>query len=539
VAAATVAMVAVPQCLAYAAMAGLPPAYGLTTAIVPGFVAALVGRSPTVITGPTNTTSLLILGVVLPLTGLGGLTSDALRWVVTLTLLCGLLRFVVAWGGGTVLIRFLPESVLAGFIVGAGLLIAWMQVDESLGLPPVSAADARAEWVGLSAALSNNRPSWLAITVSLTSAFALTVGRQFTPRFPMALTVVAVGSLLAWLFGLDARSGLPLVSDRADLPSGWPPSALPILELGVMSQLLVPAVAIVVLGTLELVVTIRTEDPRADLKREIVAQGVANVAGAFATAFPASASLTRSVLLRMVQPTSRAAAAICALLILPILLFGSGAIGYIPQASLAGVLLVIAFTMVKQPALARIWHASPTSRVLFLVTFASTLVLPVAWAVFVGAGLGLLIHLKRTSAPRVRALTFDGDRLVPVEGGTSPSVVVLEISGAAHYAAIEPLLEQADQQLPRSARLVIVDLSHAHEFRFTALRALEWWATTLKRHGTEMRLAGVVDEVRDVLQGTKSPLEYEMWSPEPGRSALNSYQRALSGGGGHRSPHAG
>lgn len=529
---ATVALVAVPQCLAYSSMAGLPPAYGLATAIVPALVAALAGRSPTVVTGPTNTTSLLILGVVLPFLGPRGLAPEALQWVATLTLLCGVLRIVVAYGGGAVLIRFLPESVLAGFIVGAGILIGLMQMDEALGLPAVSAAGAWAELRGLAAAWAMSPgPSPLAIGVAVVSAAAVAIGQRVSPRLPVALAVVAGGALMAWILGLDASRGLPLVSDRAVVPSGWPPGAMPSFDLNVIGQLLLPAAAIVLLGTLELIVTIRAEDPRADLRREIAAQGLANVAGAFASAFPASASLTRSVLLRMGRPSSRAAAAMAALLILPVLLFGSGMIAHIPQASLSGVLFVIATAMVRQPALGRMWNASGVSRLLLVTTLVSTLVLPLAWAVFVGAGLGLVIHLVRTSTPRVRALSFKEDRLVPVEEGPDQSVVVLEISGAVHYAAAEPLIDQLQQQLPSAARLVIVDLSHAHEFRFTGLRALEWWAADLTRRGIEVRLAGVTPEVRDLLQGAESHLAYTMWDPEPGRSAWNSFHEAGRAGG--------
>jgi SulP family sulfate permease len=526
VAGATVALVAVPQCLAYSAMAGLPPAYGLATAIVPGLVAALAGRSPTVVTGPTNTTSLLILGVVLPFLGPRGLAPDALQWVATLTLLCGVLRFVVAYGGGAVLIRFVPESVLAGFIAGAGILIGLMQLDEALGLPPVSAAGARAELQGLYAMLTQNGgPSPLAIGVTLATAAALATGQRVSPRLPVALALILGGALMAWMLGLDASRGLPLVGDRAVVPGGWPPGAMPLMDVTVIGQLLLPAAAIVLIGTMELIVTIRAEDPRSDVRREIVAQGLANVAGAFASAFPASASLARSVLLRMGRPGSRAAAASAALLVLPVLLFGSGMVAYIPQASLAGVLFVIAAAMVRQPTLGRTWNASGASRLLLGATLVSTLVLPLVWAVFVGVGLGLVIHLARTSAPRVRALTFKDDRLVPVEEGQTPRVLVLEISGAVHYAAVEPFLEQVEQQLSPAVRLVIVDLTHAHQLRFTGLRALEWWAADLARRGIQLRLAGVSPEIRDLLTGSESHLDYTMWDPEPGRSAWNSFRQ--------------
>ena len=522
----TVALVAVPQCLAYATMAGLPPAYGLATAIVPALVAALAGRSPTVVTGPTNTTSLLILPVVLPFVTASGLEPGALAWVATLTLLCGVLRLVAAYGGGAVLLRYIPESVLTGFIAGAGILIALMQVDEALGLPAITAIGAAEEAAGLLAAVQGGAvPSGLAIAVTLASTVAVAAGQRYSPKLPVALAVVLGGAASAWAFGLDAADGLPLVGDRAAVPAGWPPIALPIFDPGVVAQLLVPALAMVLLGTLELIAAIRVEDPRADLRREIAAQGAGNVAGALTGCFPASASLTRSVLLRMGQPRSRLAAVVAALLIVPMLLFGSGLIAHIPLASLAGILFVIAGAMIRRPTLGRLWNASATSRLLLGVTLVATLVLPLAWAIFTGAGLGLVIHLARTGSPRVRALTFDDERLVPFEGRDA-DVAVLEVSGTVHYAAVEPLLEEMDRQLPPAARLVIVDLSHAHELRFTGLRALEAWADELEGRGIRVRLAGVTPEVGELLKGAGTHLPYTMADPIPGRSAWTSYRDA-------------
>lgn len=523
---ATVALVGLPQCLAYATMSGLPPAYGLATAVVPGLVAALVGRSRSVITGPTNTTGLLVLGALVPYLGANGLLQPAgLGWLATLTLLCGVLRFAFAFAGGVVLVRFIPESVLAGFTVGVGVLIATMQLDEAFGLPAVSAAGLWGEYEGLAALFAAGaRPSAAAVVVTLLCVAGVALGQLRWRRVPAALLVVAGAAVAAWLLQLDAAAGVPLVADRTDVPAGWPPGALPDLRPAVVASLAAPAAAIVLLGTLELLVSVRADEARPAMRREIVAQGAGNLAGAFTAAFPASASLTRSALLRLSQPHSRAGAALAALLTLPILLFGSRLIAYIPQAALAGVLFITAASMVRQPALGRMWRASPASRLLLVATTVSTLVMPLHWAVFVGAGLGLLIHLVRTSAPRVRPLTFRDDRLVPVEPGDNPEVVVLEVSGAVHYAAVDPLLEEVERHLPPAARLVVVDLSHAHEFRFTGLRAFEWWAAALDRRGIRLRLAGVTPEVRDMLVGAGSRLSYTMSEAEPGRSAWKAVQ---------------
>ncbi|HKQ19488.1 MAG TPA: SulP family inorganic anion transporter, partial [Candidatus Eisenbacteria bacterium] len=123
----TVALVGLPQCLAYALMSGLPPAYGLSTAAVAGLVAALVGRSAQVVTGPTNTTGLLILSALLPYLDLNGvLRPDAIRVLATLTLLAGAIRIIMALAGGAHLIRLIPESVLTGFTAVVAFLIGFM-----------------------------------------------------------------------------------------------------------------------------------------------------------------------------------------------------------------------------------------------------------------------------------------------------------------------------------------------------------------------------------------------------------------------------
>lgn len=523
---ATVALVGLPQCLAYATMSGLPPAYGLATAAVPGLVAAIAGRSRHIITGPTNTTGLLVLGALVPFLDQGGLLRpEGLAWLATLTLLCGVVRFAFALGGGPVVIRFLPDSVLAGFTVGAGILIGIMQLDEALGMPAVSGAGIWAEARGLLASLAGHaRPAPFALVVTFASIAGVAVGRRHSPRFPSALVTVVAASALAWALRLDASRGLPLVGDRAAIPGGWPAGAMPDLRLSTLGALTLPSFAIVLLGTLELIVSARADDTRADMRREIAAQGWANVVGAFTSAFPASASLTRSVLLRMGHPRSRTAAAAAAALTVPILLLASRVIAYIPQSALAGILLVTAYAMVQQPSLGRMWKASAASRLLFGATAVSTLVLPLTYAVFVGVGLGLIIHLGRTSRPRVRALTFSGERLVPVAAHEAPDILVLEVSGSVHFAAAEALVEAIEKNITDGARIVILDLSHAHELRYTALRALERCADDAAGRGIQLRLAGVEPEVGEMLAATGSHLVFTFADPEPGRSAWRCVQ---------------
>lgn len=527
----TVALVGLPQCLAYAMMSGLPPAYGIATAAVPGLVAALVGRSAQIVTGPTNTTSLLILSALFPFLGANGLIGpEGLPALATLALMAGVFRLVAAFAGGATLLRFLPESVLVGFTAGAGVLIATMQLDEALGLPPVRGTGLIGEFEGIVHALeAGTLPQLPAVLLTLGIVAAVELGRRFAGRVPVALVVLVAVSLIVWRYSFDASSGIPTVGDRVPVPRGWPEVALPVLDLDLIRGFFVPALAIVLLGSLELTVSARARGARPDMKREILAQGWANVAGSVSGSFPASASLTRSALLHLGGGRTRWAAASAALFVVPILVFAAPSVAYVPQAALAGVLLVTAFGMIDWAAMARMWRATPATRLLLVVTFSSTLLLPLEWAILLGAGLGLAIHLARTTTPRVRLLVRDLEtgRFRTVGSSDKPDSVIVEVSGDLHYAAVEPFLAEVEHRLPKTARLVVMDLSHAHEMRFTALIALERFAFDLETQGRHLRLAGVSTEVLAMMQGSQSRLEATAAEDEP----YLSIQKCLAAAG--------
>jgi len=527
----TVALVGLPQCLAYALMSGLPPAYGLSTAAVAGLVAALLGRSAQVVTGPTNTTGLLILGALLPYLGPNGLLRpDAVRVLATLALLAGAIRIIAALAGGAHLIRLIPESVLIGFTAGVAILIGVMQLDEALGLGPARATGFLSELGEIVPYLRDVR--WPAIAVAAATAALVGVGRRWLPRAPLALLAVLAATATAWLWKLDQTAGLPLVRDRHAVTSGWPLMALPDLSLGLIQSLFIPAAAIVLLGTLELAVTARAGGERPDMRREILAQGWANVAGAFAGAFPASASLGRSALLRLGGARTRIAPASAAIMTALILLAGGSLAGWIPQASLAGVLLVIAARMIDWHGMRRLWNASPETRLLLVETLAATLLLPLQWAILLGTVTALVIHIANTSAPRLRVLRRDGEGLVPVGPGDKPELIVIEVSGNLHYTAVAPFMDEAERIVPPAARAVVIDLSHAHEIRFAALRALERLAEEMAHDGAVLWLAGVDPDTARLLERSRSPLPWVAEEPVPGLSVRRCIERLEADAGG-------
>jgi SulP family sulfate permease len=178
----------------------------------------------------------------------------------------------------------------------------------------------------------------------------------------------------------------------------------------------------------------------------------------------------------------------------------------------------------------RLWRASAETRLLLLLTLLATLVLPLEWAILLGSGTGLVIHLANTSAPRLRLLRLAERRLVPVAPGESPREVVLEVSGNLHYAAVPPFVSEAERLIPPVARVVVIDLSYAQEIRFTALRAFEQLAEEVESDGGRLWLAGVSPETQALVTRSGSALRVVPAEDEPGLSVRHALEAAAAGG---------
>lgn len=524
----TVALVGTPQCVAYALIAGLPPAYGLVSAAVPGLLTAIAGKSAHIITGPTNTTGLLVLAALTPFLGPNGLIeASGLTIVATLTLLTGLIRLALVAAQGQALVRFISESVLAGFLTGAGILIGALQLDEALGLPPIKLSGPALlselhQLFGLLA--EGHAPSTLASATSLLTCGAIILGKKHAPKIPVTLLAVVLTTFLAWALGWHQDMGIALLHDKVNLPLGWPQIALPSTTPSLWIDLAPSALAIAVLGTLELAVTSRAGEDPVEIRREIASQGIANTLGALVGAYPSSVSLSRSALAVFSGAQSRWTPLVAALWLFPVLFFAAPTLGYIPVATLAGVLLATAWNMIRRKHIVRILRSNAQSRGLFLLTLLATLSLPLPWAVLLGVGTSIFLYLRDTSHPRLRLLTPNGQTLAPLPEHTSPKRVVLEVSGELHFAAVPVFQEDFHKIIPPETSEVIVDLSHAHRIRFAALLMFEELQQTLRQRGGGLFLAGTSPAFCSILQQTGSEVPYNPSSAIPGESALQAWE---------------
>lgn len=513
-----VALVGIPQCLAYAMLAGLPPMYGLSTAIVAGFVGAILGRSARVNVGPTNTTGLIVLAALIPF---ASSLESLLTAMATLTVLAGAWRLVIVLARAERIFNFIPEAVVLGFATGAALIIAWMQVDDLLGQPQDGIRTALHQTLAL-ATLNWSEVRPVGLWLGLACVAAVLAGRRWAPRWPTALAVLIFATAASlWLPGTWADNLLRL-GEAASVSSGWPVGAWPSLDPQLWLSLVIPALAVALIGSLELIVTLRAHREMPLLSTELRAQGFANVIGAFASAFPASASLTRSALLRLGGAETRLAPVLASLFLLPVLFFGAHWIQVVPLSVIAGLLVATALTMFDRAAIRNLWHGNRQTRWLFLATLGATLVLPFHWAILFGIALSIGLFLAQTSQPTLRwfrleadgSLQPDNDVSVPTDDGSVPadkvSPLYLQVSGSLYFAAAKTLPQQIIPQLPEACPRLMVDLTHAHQLRYSAVLALKEIADYCSEHNIQLSIGGVDEHFigLEARCGTELPLDH-------------------------------
>jgi len=406
-----VAVLALPQGIAFAALAGLPPAWGLNTAVVCGLVAALAGSSRVVVTGPTNALALALAAALAPLAAAG--SPDYLRLALVATLMLGVLQLAVAFTRLGVLTHFVSPSVLLGFMGGAALLIAAQGAKGVLGWP-----QGQALW---GTALPPLRPG--ALVVAAVTLAALMLFRRVWPRGPFFLLALVAGTLASLMLPRPMADGLPRVGA---LPSAWPVFELPAPRLADLRQMLdiALALAIVSLGqTIAIAKTMAARTGQAlDVNRECFGQGLANVAGSCFGAFAACGSLNRT--LPSVEAGARTplAGVIGSLVLLGIVVLAADGIARIPLPAISALLLVVAWTLVDRAQWRALWHEDRREAGVALATGAAMLVLPLEQAILLGVAASLVVYLHRTAHPALRTMGF----AAPPASGVHRPFVVLE-----------------------------------------------------------------------------------------------------------------
>lgn len=483
----SVALVLVPQALAYAQLAGLPPVHGLYAAAVAPIAGALIGSSPYLQTGPVALTSLLTFGALAPLAAAGPVGSAAFAaHAALLALLVGAIRLLLGllrWGG---LAYFMSLPVVTGFTVAAALLIICAQVPGLVGVPPDAANPAVAAVRALS---QPHRWSVAAIVIGLVTVGLVIMARRVRTRYPRAArfpwVLLAVGGAL-----VVAGLGLVTVPQIGPVPSGLPAPQLGLPWTSVPS-LLVPAVLIALVGFAEPASIARryaAEDRRPwNPDREFIGQGLANAAAGCFGGYPVGGSFSRSALNRAAGARTRWSGAVAGLTVL-VLLPAAGPLGSLPVAVLAGVVIATVLPLVNLSGFRDYWRYSRPQFLVALPTLVVTLAAApqVERGLLVGVGLALVVHLWRETRIQVTA-----DR--------QAARLYLRPEGVLYFASA-PVLEARLAELlnhhPGTSR-VVVDLSRLGRLDLTGLLALRDFTGYASDRGATVELRGVPTYARE------------------------------------------
>ncbi|ROR53207.1 SulP family sulfate permease [Luteococcus japonicus] len=470
----TVGVVALPLALGFGVASGAGAAAGLATAIIAGLVAAVFGGSHLQVSGPTGAMTVVLLPVIHTY-GLGA--------VPTLALLAGIILVVLAVTGLGRTVDLLPFPVIEGFTMGIGVIIALQQVPLLLDADKATAESTLVSaW--LTAVHADWTVAWRALAVAAFVMLVHVLGQRLAPKLPIALISIVLATVGVELLGLDvARIG--------NLPHSLPMPSLPTLSPQVVSALVTPAMAVAALAALESLLSARVADgmapqlTRTNPDRELMGQGLANMAVGLFGGLPATGAIARTAVNVRTGGRTRLASVAHALVLLLIMVGLGPLVARIPMAALGGVLVMVASRMVSWKAYRRIAKATHADRNTFLITFGATVALDLVSAVLAGVGMAAVMSLRHMAAytvvrrQQLPASTREGlVDLSAQDEDLRDRIAIYRVDGALFYGNAARFVdevtavEDVDVVIIRFHRTNVLDASGAQALK-TAIRTLK------------------------------------------------------------------
>lgn len=514
-----VAIMLVPQSMAYALLAGLPPEIGLYASIAPLLIYGLLGTSRTLAVGPVAMASLLVIAGLSPLAEPG--TAEYVQLAFTLALLVGIIRAVMGLVRLGFLVNFLSHPVLSGYTSAAALIIGFSQLKHLLGFPiPRSDNFFALVFYALRHIAQSNLVT-LVIglgSIALLLYFQKALGgqlRRWGVREPWImpitksapLVVVAVTTLLVWGLGLHNRAGVQIVQD---VPAGLPPLTMPTIDLATWQTLLPIALIISFVGYMESISVAKALASRrrqkVDANQELVALGVANVGAAFTGGYPVNGGFSRSVVNFNAGANTGLASMITAVLVMITVVFLTPFFYFLPQAALAAIIMVAVFGLIDVATLRHVWHYNKADAASLILTFLTVLATGVETGILVGVVLAVVLYLWRTSRPHVAIVgrlgeteTYRNIKRHPVK--TCPHVVAVRVDESLYFANtkyLEDTLLGIVAEQPEVKHLLLIG-SAVNFIDASALGTLESLVGELRAAGVEFYLSDIKGPVMDRL----------------------------------------
>jgi sulfate permease, SulP family len=507
----TVATVAVPQAMAYALIAGVSPEVGLYTAVVMTALGSIFGSSSHLINGPTNAISLVVFSALARLD-----KQNPLEVVVLLALMVGIFQVVIALLKLGDLTRYVSESVILGFMAGAGLLVALSQLPNLLGLPSLGDGHDHLLVRLWKTATAGNPVIMGCLALGAGTAVTVVLLRGVEKRWkvliPDMLIGVILASLAAWAFGLDDHSNA--------VPQALPTfGAPPVTQLAWVSQLSGSALAISLLGLLEALaiaksIASRTREPL-DYNRQCLAEGLANIGGSFFHCMPGSGSLTRSAINYQAGAVSRLSGIISAAAVAGALLTVAGLAQYVPKSALAGLLLVTAWRLVDWRRLRYCLRATRFDAGVCLITAGAAVFISIEYSILIGTFFSFLFFVPRAARLQASELIVSPERVVREKQPGDPEcgkLVLLSLEGELFFGAapeLEEYFADLKRRVEQGVRVVILRMKRIRNPDMVCLEKLQHFLQDMQALKATVLLCGVRPDFARALGN----LDFQHWLP--------------------------
>ena len=482
------ALLVLPQGIAFASLAGLPAEYGLYTAIVPCVVAALLGSSWHVVSGPTNAISLAMFATLSPLAVAG--SPRYIELALAVTVLVGVMQWLIGILRLGTIANFISPSTLRGFTSGAAALIA---LHALTGLAGLSAAPGH----GIASLLRHLQQHWLdavpaAALVGLATLAAALLVRRFRPRWPAMLIALVLAS--AFAFGLNhadfgARWGqVALTGTLTDI---WPRFHVPVVDPLVIPDLVGIALALTIVALGQAIAIAKSLAERTgqaiDANREFTGQGLANIAGGFFSSYVACGSLNRSLPNLEAGARTPLAAVFASAWLLALLAVSAPLLALVPLPGVAGLLILVAWQLFDWPSWRRLWRLSRQDFFIALATLAATITIRLELAILLGTLLSLVAFVYRTSKPSMRVMGFNSAAAerpfvvlaqAPHPLPECPQLKLIRMEGEVYFGAVAHVGDQLRElrAAPEAAKHLLVMVK---SMNFIDLAAAELWRNEL------------------------------------------------------------
>jgi len=471
----TVALVLIPQSMAYATLAGLPEVYGLYISFVPVFIAALWGSSRQLGTGPVAVVSTMTATTLAPVVILmlaPGYTQEQymalyIPMAMFLTLLVGLFQFSLGLFRLGAIVNFLSHPVIVGFTNAAALFIGLTQVSKIFGVTMPGGASDHFLTVRIWGVIQNLDSTHLATLIMGIAAFAIMIGlKRFMPRYPGVLIAVVITTIVSYVIDFEKMGGKVV----GTIPEGLPGFAVPAFSFEAFSSLIVGAIIIAFVGFMEAIsiakaMAAKTKD-RIDPNQELIGQGLGNITGSFFQSYPASGSFSRSAVNLNAGARTGFSSVVTAILVVITLLFLTPLLYHLPKATLAAVVIMAVFGLINFKAVKQIWHTNKHDGIAAMVTFIATIgsAPKLDHGILIGAVLAIVLYLYRTMRPRVAILGRykDGtlrDIEVHKDLPTDENIIAVRFDGSLYFANVsyfEDAMLQAVSDYPKAKYLLVV-----------------------------------------------------------------------------------